>query len=125
MNEEEVAARFYEEHGDDADLWGPAERGRTSHKRGQMATTITVRFPTEEARIVREIAKRTGQTYSEVIRGAVRALAHPAASAMSSVNRRVMFAENVEHTPSDYREFRVHLEGQEGLSYTSAELALR
>jgi hypothetical protein len=93
MNEEEELARYYEEHGSDPDLWGPPEAGRTSHKRGQMAATITVRFPAEEANLIRETAKRTGRSYSDVIRQAVRNFASPQIDIVPGSNVRAMFGE--------------------------------
>jgi hypothetical protein len=70
-------AAYYDAHHDRADegelvLELPAE----ARPHG-LATTITVRFPAEEAALIRRMAKETGASYSDIVRDAVRAYKQP------------------------------------------------
>lgn len=48
-------------------------------RRSELAATITVRFPAEEAARIRALAKDTGLSYSDIIRRAVEAYTRPTA----------------------------------------------
>jgi uncharacterized protein (DUF4415 family) len=76
---EKERAAFYQEHKDDPEVWEEdvreeePKRSRGRPSRGLKAT-ITVRFSEDEAAIIRSRASSAGQTYSEVVRQAVRQL---------------------------------------------------
>jgi hypothetical protein len=76
MNIEERAA-YYEQHKDDEDLWGDTLEPPEPQTRRALRATVTVRLTAEESRLVREQAKRLGQTYSDVIRAAIRQVLQP------------------------------------------------
>ena len=104
-------ARFYEEHGDDPDLWEEPEQVKTSHNRGQMAATITVRFPDEEASLIRQMSKQTGMSFSEIIRKAVRQFARPQVVISGEANVDIIFSRTSE--PHARPSGRVEIENRE------------
>jgi hypothetical protein len=73
-------AAYFQAHKDDPDWleqWDfeqsvpPRPRGRPSQG---LDIQLAVRFTPEDAAILRAVAEQTGQTYSEIVRQAVRAL---------------------------------------------------
>lgn len=76
MNEQERAA-FYQEHRDDADVWGKAEPRDQPRLRRTLSATITVRFSPEEAEAIRRMAAERDLSYSDIVRAAVKAYADP------------------------------------------------
>ncbi len=77
MNEERDKATFYREHKDDPEMWGEPETDTAPAPRRALSATITVRFSPEEASEIRELAKKLGISYSEIIRRAVQEFVHP------------------------------------------------
>ncbi len=73
--EEAKVAQYYEEHADDPQVWEhepiaePEER--PIRRRAGLETTITVRFSVEEGARIRDLAKQTGWSYSDIVRKAV------------------------------------------------------
>jgi len=85
-------AAFHEMHIDDPEYLGVplperAERG----SEGSKGTMMTVRFPADEAELIRRLSRETGQSYSEVIREAVRRFARPQLEIHGSGNHSVVF----------------------------------
>ena len=77
MSTEKERAAYYEQHKDDRELWGGALEAHESQGRRTLRATVTIRLTEEESALVRELAKRLGQTYSEVIRTAIREVLQP------------------------------------------------
>jgi len=74
MSTEHERADYYEEHKDNPDIWETPEEPAASRQRGTLGATITVRFSEQEATQIRNFAKASGQTYSQVVRTAVKNL---------------------------------------------------
>jgi hypothetical protein len=75
--EEAALATYYEQHREDDEEWGePVESPPVTSRRG-LTATITIRFSPDEASAIRQAAKSSGLTYSEVVRQAVRAFTRP------------------------------------------------
>lgn len=77
MSEERDWAAFYREHKDDPGMWGEPEEYPPPARKRPLSATITVRFSPEEASEIREMAKKLGASYSDVVRRAVREFVHP------------------------------------------------
>ena len=82
MSGERERPALYEADKDNPDLWGEAVEAPHERPRTAMPVTITINFTAEEAERIRRGAQAYGLTYSEVVRKAVRDLAH----AQSAVN---------------------------------------
>lgn len=65
-------AKFYQEHRDDPEMWGEPEEDVPPARSSGLSATITVRFSSEEAKDLRELAKELDASYSEIVRLAVR-----------------------------------------------------
>lgn len=74
MNEQEKAA-FYEAHKDDPAIWGEADERDAPRANKTLSTTITVRFPPNEAENIRHMAQTWRLSYSDIVREAVRLFA--------------------------------------------------
>lgn len=74
---EKHRAQHYQEHKDDEELWGDEDSGPATPRRTGLGATITVRFPEEDAELIRALAKRTGVPYSQIVREAVRTFVRP------------------------------------------------
>lgn len=74
MSTEQERANYYENHKDDPDIWETPKEPTGSRQRGTLGATITVRFSEQEATQIRNIAKASGHTYSQVVRTAVKNL---------------------------------------------------
>ncbi|MDQ2786552.1 MAG: ribbon-helix-helix protein, CopG family [Chloroflexota bacterium] len=68
-------AQHYEEHDSD-ETWAEPEYDAPKD-RSRMSTTLTVRFPPDEAEAIRRKAKAANATYSDVVRAAVRSYTEP------------------------------------------------
>lgn len=77
MSEEKEWAEFYQQHKDDPEMWGEPEQSTSPPPRGSLRATITVRFSPEEAFEIRELAKKLGVAYSDVVRRAVSEFIRP------------------------------------------------
>ncbi len=77
MSSERERATYYREHKDDPDMWGEGETFEAPRRRKALSATITVRFSPEEADAIRRIAQSAGQSYSDVVREAVKAYTQP------------------------------------------------
>ncbi len=77
MSTEEERAAYYEQHKDDPEVWGEAIEAPEPQGRRTLRATVTIRLTEEEATLVREQAKRLGQTYSDVIRTAILDMLQP------------------------------------------------
>lgn len=78
METDEELAAFYQAHKDDPDVWGDAvEPPPDRPRRRELSATITIRLNPEEAALIRKLAKETGQSYSEILRAAMRSVLHP------------------------------------------------
>ena len=72
MSEEKNWARFYQEHKDDPEVWGEPEEDAPLARKDGLSAIISVRFASEEAAAIREVAKELDVPYSEIVRRAVR-----------------------------------------------------
>lgn len=70
---ESDAVAYYDAHMDDDDLWEIVDPPSTGRRRGGLTATITVRFAPEDAEAIQARAKGTGESYSDIVRHAVRA----------------------------------------------------
>lgn len=73
MNDEREEAQYYHEHKDDEEEWGEPVAPPDVPRRGRMGATITVRFPSALAELIRATAEQSNLTYSDVVRQAVAA----------------------------------------------------
>jgi hypothetical protein len=71
MNADGDDASFYQHHKEDPELWGEPEES-SSMPPDHLVVSITVRFPADEAALLRRCAREAGLPYSEVVRRAVR-----------------------------------------------------
>jgi hypothetical protein len=71
VSEAERAA-FYQAQKDDPAVWGEPEKRPRGRPSQGLKTIVTVRFTAEEAAILRRRAAATGESYSTVIRRALR-----------------------------------------------------
>ncbi len=77
MSRDSETANFYQQHKDDPNVWGDADNQVPAHSRKGLEATITVRFSSEEAALIRGLAKRDNLTASEVVRAAVKNYLRP------------------------------------------------
>lgn len=84
MDSEQERATFYQEHKDDPDTWEDPEPTAPTKGHKGLSISITVRFPAEEAALIRRMAEDLGITYSEVVRKAVIQLVRPTVSFKST-----------------------------------------
>lgn len=78
MGTEEELTAFYQAHKDDPDVWGDAVAPPADMpQRRELSATITIRLNPEEAALIRKRAKETGQSYSDLVRNAVRSVLYP------------------------------------------------
>lgn len=75
MNEKDWAS-YYQENKDDLEVWGEPEEDVSAPRSGGLNATITVRFSSEEAADLRELARELDASYSEIVRLAVRKFVH-------------------------------------------------
>jgi hypothetical protein len=76
MSRKKDDAAFYEANRDNDDLWGEPVSAAPPRRAG-MAATITVRFPEQEAELIRRLSEELQLTYSEIVRQAVQAFIQP------------------------------------------------
>lgn len=68
MSEKEKAS-YYKKHKDDPDVW--SDEAETSKPQSTLGASITIRIASDDAKLLRDLAKRTGLRYSEIVRQAV------------------------------------------------------
>jgi hypothetical protein len=79
MESSDERAAYYNAHKDDREVWEEAGERSAPRPRGGLSATITVRFSPEEAGAIRRLARARNVHYSDIVRDAVRAYAHPGA----------------------------------------------
>lgn len=83
-------ARHYEEHDSD-ETWAEPEYDPPKD-RSRLSTTLTVRFPPDEAEAIRRKAKAANATYSDVVRAAVRSYTEPRITMTQTIQNQVWAA---------------------------------
>lgn len=72
---EQEKAAYYKAHKDDPEVW--SDEAEPTKEQSPLGASITVRIAPQDAQLLREVAKRTGIRYSEIVRQAVAQFVRP------------------------------------------------